>query len=108
MSSSLLIALAVQGRTMPLRVCSTSVCGANGGQALCDALTTLSAGTDLQVVRSGCMSLCRGIVVNGGPLSGRQSLPLKLKTDPLGLEVAAMNSAADLLEDSADRWPRFL
>ena len=55
-------ALIAHGRAYPLRVCSVSVCGRNGGQAFCDALQSLAAGTDLKVMRSGCMSMCRGVV----------------------------------------------
>ena len=38
---------AILGLTTPLRVCTVSACGRNGGQAFCDAVQTLSAGTDL-------------------------------------------------------------
>ena len=38
---------AILGLTTPLRICTVSTCGRNGGQAFCDAVQTLSAGTDI-------------------------------------------------------------
>ena len=58
------------GLKPPLRVCTVSTCGRNGGQAFFDALQTLSAGSELEARSSGCMSRCRGVVVAGGHLSG--------------------------------------
>jgi hypothetical protein len=93
--ASIFISLIVQGNTLPLRVCGTSICGRNGGRTFCDALQTLSAGTDLKVIQSGCMSMCKGVVVAGGPLKRKLSLPLTIdKDDSLG----AIENAAEFLE----------
>ena len=84
------------GLTTPLRVCTVSTCGRNGGQAFCDAVTLLSAGTELQVTASGCMSRCRGIVVAGGHLKGTTSLNLQLKDDA----VFTLQSAVSFLDEA--------
>lgn len=88
---------AILGLTTPLRVCTVSTCGRNGGQAFCDAVRTLSAGTELQVTASGCMSRCRGIVVAGGHLKGTTSLNLQLSKDDA---VSTLQSAVSFLDEA--------
>ena len=87
----------ILGLTTPLRVCTVSTCGRNGGQAFCDAVQTLSAGTELQVTASGCMSRCRGIVVAGGHLKGTTSLNLQLSKDDA---VSTLQSAVSFLDEA--------
>ena len=88
---------AILGLTTPLRVCTVSTCGRNGGQAFCDAVQTLSAGTELQVTASGCMSRCRGIVVAGGHLKATTSLSLQLSK---GDTVSTLDSAVLFLDEA--------
>ena len=88
---------AILGLTTPLRVCTVSTCGRNGGQAFCDAVQTLSAGTELQVTASGCMSRCRGIVVAGGHLKATTSLSLQLSK---GDTVSTLESAVSFLDEA--------
>ena len=88
---------AILGLTTPLRVCTVSTCGRNGGQAFCDAVQTLSAGTELQVTASGCMSRCRGIVVAGGHLKATTSLGLQLSK---GDTVSTLESAVSFLDEA--------
>ena len=88
---------AILGLTTPLRVCTVSTCGRNGGQAFCDAVQTLSAGTELQVTASGCMSRCRGIVVAGGHLKATTSLSLQLSK---GDTVSTLDSAVSFLDEA--------
>ena len=88
---------AILGLTTPLRICTVSTCGRNGGQAFCDAVQTLSAGTELQVTASGCMSRCRGIVVAGGHLKATTSLSLQLSK---GDTVSTLDSAVSFLDEA--------
>ena len=92
----LLCVAASAGNQLPLRVCTTSICGRNGGQPFAEALATLSEGTDLQVIRSGCMSVCNGIVVAGGPVASRKSLKLKLESDD---QMSVLSAAVMFLEE---------
>ena len=85
------------GMALPLRVCTVSTCGRNGGQAFLEALQTLTEGEDLNVIPSGCLSICRGVCVAGGPPERKQSLPLKIET---GDAISAFDSAAAFLEES--------
>ena len=95
---------AILGLTTPLRVCTVSTCGRNGGQAFCDAVQTLSAGTELQVTASGCMSRCRGIVVAGGHLKATTSLSLQLSK---GDTVSTLESAVSFLDEAGIQRSQF-
>ena len=92
-----MFAAAYLGLTTPLRICTVSTCARNGGQAFCDAVQTLSAGTEFQATSSGCMSRCRGIVVAGGHLTGTTSLDLQLSKDDA---VSALQSAVSFLDEA--------
>ena len=88
---------AVRGLTPPLRICTVSTCGRNGGQAFCEALQELTADSDQAVVPRGCMSRCRGIVVAGGHLKSTTSLDLKLDKDDA---LVTYQSAAAFLDEA--------
>lgn len=89
------------GLTPPLRVCTVSTCGRNGGRAFCDAAQALGAVAELPVVSSGCMSRCRGIVVSGGPLRSTTSLDLKIEDTGAAMEAVA-SFFEDLQDDDGD------